>query len=54
MVSSLKLVYIIELTVRWESAVEEAYERKKLRYLDLAADAKQQGWKAEVAQAEGS
>lgn len=45
---SLRLVYIIELTVPWEGAVEEAYERKRLRYADLAADAQQQGWKAFV------
>lgn len=32
----------------WESAEEEAYVRKKLRYVELAADAKQQGWKVEV------
>lgn len=41
-------VYIIELTVPWEGAVEEAYERKKLRYIDLAADAQQQGWNVKV------
>ena len=46
--ASLKHVYIIELTVPWEGAVEEAYERKKLRYSELAADAQQQGWKAKV------
>ena len=46
--ASLKQVYIVELTVPWESAVEEAYERKKLRYADLAADAQQRGWKAKV------
>ena len=46
--ASLKLVYIIELTVPWEGAVEEAYERKKLRYAELAAEAQQQGWKAKV------
>ena len=46
--ASLKLVYIIELTVPWEGAVEEAYERKKLRYADLAAEAGQRGWKAKV------
>ena len=45
---SLKLVYVIELTVPWEGAVEEAYERKMLRYAELAADAQQQGWKATV------
>lgn len=46
--ASLKLIYIIELTVPWEGAVEEAYERKKLRYADLAVDVQQQGWRAEV------
>ncbi len=28
--NSCQLAYIIELTVPWEDAVEEAYERKKL------------------------
>lgn len=37
--SSLKSVYIIELTVPWESSAEEAYERKKLHYTELAAQA---------------
>ena len=46
--ASLKLVYIIELTVPWEGAVEEAYERKMLRYTELAAEVKQQGWRAEI------
>lgn len=32
-------VYIIELTVSWEDGVEEAYERKSLKYAELAADA---------------
>ncbi|KAJ8010190.1 hypothetical protein DPEC_G00072420 [Dallia pectoralis] len=45
---SLKSVYIIELTVPWESSTEEAYERKKLRYTDLAADAQQRGWRAKI------
>ena len=45
---SLKSVYITELTVPWENSVEEAYERKKLRYTELAADAQQRGWKAKV------
>ena len=43
---SLRSVYIIELTVPWEDNVGEAYERKKLRYAELAADAEQRGWKA--------
>ncbi|KAK0131293.1 hypothetical protein N1851_034009 [Merluccius polli] len=45
---SLRSVNIIELTVPWESLTEEAYERKKLRYTELAADAQQRGWKAKV------
>ena len=46
--SSTKKVYIVELTVPWEDAVEEAYERKSLKYAELAADAEQRGWKAKV------
>jgi hypothetical protein len=42
---SLKSVNIIELTVPWEKSTEEAYERKKLRYTELAADVQQEGWK---------
>lgn len=41
--SSLKSVYIIELTVPWESSTE-----KKLHYIELAADAQQREWKAKV------
>ncbi|XP_036000718.1 C-type lectin domain family 4 member A-like [Fundulus heteroclitus] len=43
-----ELVYIIELTVPWEGAIEEAFERKKLRYTNLAAEAQQQGWNVNV------
>lgn len=39
---SLKKVYIIELTVPWEDAVEEAYEQEHLRYAELAAEAQHQ------------
>lgn len=41
-------VNIIELTVPWESSAAEAYERKKLRYTDLAEDAQQRVWRARV------
>ncbi|KAK0156143.1 hypothetical protein N1851_000566 [Merluccius polli] len=51
--ASIKLVYIIELTVPWESSVEEAYERKRLRYAELAADVQQRGWRAKVRPVEG-
>lgn len=45
---SLKKVFIIELTVPWEDSVDEAYERKQLRYAELAAEAQDRGWKTEV------
>ncbi|MGH0175289.1 UNVERIFIED_CONTAM: hypothetical protein FKN15_069979 [Acipenser sinensis] len=37
-----------ELTVPWEDAVDEAYERKKLRYAQLATEAEQRGWRVRV------
>ena len=46
--ASKRVVYFIELTVPWEDSVEEDYERKKLRYADLAAETEQRGWKARV------
>ncbi|KAK7886737.1 hypothetical protein WMY93_026358 [Mugilogobius chulae] len=45
---SLRKVLIVELTVPWEDSVDEAYERKSLKYSDLAAEAEQRGWKARV------
>ena len=45
---SRRAVYIIELTVPWENSIEEAYERKKLRYTELAADATQRGWNTKI------
>ncbi len=41
-------VYIIELTVPLEAADVEAYERKKLRYVELGAEAEQRGWKVRI------
>lgn len=46
--ASLRHVYIIKLTVTWESSVEEAYERKKLRYVELTSDAQQRGWMVKI------
>ncbi|KAL1278284.1 hypothetical protein QQF64_024957 [Cirrhinus molitorella] len=46
--NSCQLAYIIELTVPWEDAFEEAFERKKLRYSNLASEAEQKGWKIRV------
>ncbi|MGH0136499.1 UNVERIFIED_CONTAM: hypothetical protein FKN15_007901 [Acipenser sinensis] len=42
------LVHLVELTVPWEDVVDKAYERKKLRYAQLAAEAEQQGWGFQV------
>ena len=42
-------VYFIELlTVPWEALVAEAYERKKLRYVELGTEAEQRGWKVSI------
>ena len=46
--TSQKAVFIVELTVPWEAAVGEAFERKKLKYADIAAEAEQRGWRAQV------
>ncbi|KAE8288507.1 hypothetical protein D5F01_LYC12379 [Larimichthys crocea] len=46
--TSQKLLYIVELTVPWESAVDEAYECKCLKYTDIAAEAEQCGWRTQV------
>lgn len=45
---ALKSVYFIEPTVPWEDATEEANERKRLRYAEMADDAQQRGWKVSV------
>ncbi|KAL3973956.1 proto-oncogene serine/threonine-protein kinase Pim-1 [Sarotherodon galilaeus] len=46
--TSQKLAYVIELTVPWEEAIEEAFERKKLQYANLAAEAEDRSWKIKV------
>jgi len=48
MLVDLKKVFIIELIVPWEDSVDKAYERKQLRYPELAAEAQDRGWKTEV------
>ncbi|MGH0138791.1 UNVERIFIED_CONTAM: hypothetical protein FKN15_001753 [Acipenser sinensis] len=45
---SAHLVHLVELTVPWEDAVDEAYERKRLRYAQLATEAEQRGWRVRV------
>lgn len=39
-----KTLHILELTVPWETASEEAHKRKNLRYAELAAQAEQRKW----------
>lgn len=43
-----KLVYVMKLIVPWEEGVKEAYERKKNKYTDLAAEASQNGWEISI------
>lgn len=45
---STSIELIIELTVPWEGAAEEANERKRFRYAEIAVDAQQKGWEALV------
>lgn len=37
--------YIIELTVSWQDAINEAYKRQKLCSSNLVAEAEDKGWK---------
>ena len=39
-----KLLIIVELTVPWESRIDEAFERKKLKYSDLCDSCREKGW----------
>lgn len=36
------------LTIRWEEAAEEASERKRIHYANLAAEGEDEGWKVSV------
>ena len=46
--TSQKSLHIVELTVPWEAAVDEAYERKSLKYADITAEAEQRGWRTKL------
>ena len=41
-----RIVYFIELTIPFEDKIEEAFERKKLKYVELVVEARQEGWQA--------
>ncbi|XP_061886207.1 uncharacterized protein LOC133636324 isoform X3 [Entelurus aequoreus] len=45
---SCRRVFIVELTVPWEDAIDEAFQRKRLRYTNLAAEAEARGWNVKV------
>ncbi len=45
---SIRTAITVELTVPWEEAINEAFERKKLRYAILAAEAEERGWAIKV------
>lgn len=41
-------MFILELTVPWETSVGEAYELKRLKCAEIAAEAEQRGWRTQV------
>lgn len=43
---STKQVVLVELTVPWEDRMEEAFERKKAKYLELVEACRGSGWRA--------
>lgn len=43
--NSSKTVLLVELTIPWEAGMEAAWERKRLKYDDLAAECREAGWK---------
>ncbi|XP_053183947.1 LOW QUALITY PROTEIN: uncharacterized protein LOC128367182 [Scomber japonicus] len=43
---SSKQVLLVELTVPWEDRMEEANERKRLKYQELTEECRRRGWKA--------
>ena len=45
---TVKRVIIVELNVPWEENMEEAFERKKLRYENLRMECEDKGWACQV------
>ncbi|XP_074530869.1 LOW QUALITY PROTEIN: interferon-induced very large GTPase 1-like [Halichoeres trimaculatus] len=43
-----KAVLLVELTVPWEEGMEGAYERKRAKYTDLAAECRENGWRTRL------
>ncbi|XP_039590572.1 uncharacterized protein LOC120514312 [Polypterus senegalus] len=44
--ASSKQILLLELSVPWEDRMEEANERKRLKYQELIEDCRRRGWKA--------
>ena len=42
----LYIVYFIELRIPFKDVIEEAFERKKLKYAEMVAKPRQRGWEA--------
>ena len=47
-----KKLIVIELKVPWETRCEEAYERKKAKYIELLDLCKEKGWRTWLFQVE--
>lgn len=43
-----KTVLLVEITIPWEAGMEAAWERKRLKYNDLAAECREAGWKTTI------
>ena len=41
-------VYFTELAIPFEDEIEEAFERKKLKYAKLVVEARERGWQADT------
>ena len=46
--TKVKAVALIELTVPWEEGMEAAFERKKTKYTELAAECREAGWRTTI------
>ena len=45
---TVKRIIVVELTVPWEENMDEAFERKKLRYKNLRMECEDKGWACQV------
>ena len=47
-----RIIYFLELTIPFEDAIEESFERKTLKYAELVTEAREWGWQAYTRQVE--